>query len=140
MPQTKALDTLRASARRRCKFSTGSWQSWTSAHLTVSAFEAGLGPAGKYIVSFCLVTFAFTIIVNWAYFSERCFQYLGGRNVLAYRWVFTAFTLLGPFFPVALVWSLGDVLIGLLVLIHLLPLIYAVLKDRAAMMKDLLHV
>ncbi len=117
--------------------SKGQWQLYTSAHLTISSFVAGLGASGKYIVSFCLVTFAFTTMINWAHYSERCYHYLGGRNTMVFRLVFAAVTFIGPFFPVALVWSLGDVLIGVLVVVHLLPLVYIVLKNRTRMMKDL---
>ena len=117
--------------------SQGSWPDWTGAFLTVTSFQAVLGGAGKGLVIAALVIFAFTTIINWAYFSERCFEYLGGKNILAYRWFFAAVTFCGPFFPVAFIWSVGDVLIGLIIITHLLPLTYIVLRLRPIIMKDL---
>ena len=117
--------------------SAGAWQTWTGAFLVVSTFQSALGEMGKILIIAALVIFAFTTIINWAYFSERCFQYLGGKNVLAYRWFFTLVTFSGPFFPVALVWSSGDVLVGVILLLHLLPLTYAVIRHLPTLRADL---
>ncbi|WP_158498862.1 sodium:alanine symporter family protein [Magnetospira sp. QH-2] len=116
---------------------TGMWTDLTGAFLTVSVFEEMLGGPGRLFVTIALIIFAFTTIVNWAYFSERCFQYLGGTNVKAYRWFFAGVSFLGPFLPVAFVWSLGDILIGMLLLVHLLPLTYLVIRHHKTMMADL---
>ncbi|GAB6054415.1 sodium:alanine symporter family protein [Magnetospira thiophila] len=117
--------------------STDMWTDLTGAFLTVSVFEESLGGPGRTFVTLALVVFAFTTIVNWAYFTERCFQRLGGTNVLAYRWFFAGVSFVGPFLPVAFVWSMGDVLIGLLLLVHLLPLTYLILRHRRTMAADL---
>ena len=117
--------------------SQGDWQFMTGAHLTVSTFEDTLGMLGKVGVSLTLVVCAFTTIIGWSYFSERCFEYLGGRNRMAFRWFFTAITFIGPFLPVRLVWSSGDVLIGLIILLHLPALIYIVLKNLTILRTDL---
>lgn len=117
--------------------SVGSWQTWTGAFLAVSAFQSALGGVGKVLIIAALVVFAFTTIINWAYFSERCFEYLGGKNLLAYRWFFTCVTFCGPFFPVALLWSMGDVLIALILLTHLLPLTYILIRQLPTVMADL---
>lgn len=116
--------------------SLGQWQELTGAFLTASTFESALGYTGKIVVIACLIIFAFTTMINWAHFSERCFQYLGGKNVIAFRWFFTLVTFLGPFFPVALIWSTGDVLIGLIIILHLLSLTYILLKNLPVFIKD----
>ncbi|MBF0588393.1 MAG: sodium:alanine symporter family protein [Magnetococcales bacterium] len=120
--------------------SSGHWLEYNGAFLTVSAFERVLGAGGRYAVSACLVVFAFTTMINWAYFSERCFEFLGGRNLLAFRWIFVGVTFIGPFFPVKSLWSLADVLIGLMLILHLLPLTYIVLSRVPTMMRDLAHI
>lgn len=117
--------------------SDGFWPVFTGAHLTVSAFATALGAPGKLLVFACLVVFAFTTVVSWAHFSERCYEYLGGTDRLGYRLAFCAVTLIGPFFPVAWVWSLGDVLVGLLVLSHLLPLSVLLVRKLAQLRADL---
>ena len=117
--------------------SMGDWQTLTGAYLTVTSFQMGLGDTGRVLVFVCLGLFAFTTIISWAHFSERCFEYLGGRNVIAYRWFFAAITFCGPFFPVAFIWSLADVIIGLILIVHLLPLTYILIKTRHSLMKTL---
>ncbi len=117
--------------------SLGQWQDLTGAWLTVTSFQAGLGEMGRLLVFACLGVFAFTTIINWAYFSERCFEYLGGRNIRAYRWFFSVVSFCGPFFPVAFIWSLGDVVIGLMLIVHLLPLSYIFFKRLPEIGKDL---
>ncbi|MGN7612228.1 alanine/glycine:cation symporter family protein [Magnetococcales bacterium HHB-1] len=109
--------------------SSGGWSVWNGAYLTVSAFEAVWGLEGRVIVTICLIIFAFTTMINWAHFSERCFLYLGGQKKF-FRWLFVAITFSGPFMPIYLIWSLADVLIGLLIIVHLLSLTYLCLKLR----------
>ncbi|MBF0444661.1 MAG: sodium:alanine symporter family protein [Magnetococcales bacterium] len=115
----------------------GDWHGLTGAFLTVTAFQTGLGGVGRIVVFVCLGMFAFTTIVNWAYFSERCYEYLWGGNVVVYRWFFAGVTFCGPFFPVALVWSMADVVIGLILIVHLPLLTYIVLRTLPSMLKGL---
>ena len=117
--------------------STNYWSVSTGAHLTTLSFDSGLGGLGKILVIMCLIIFAFTTIVNYAYYSEKCFKYLGGKNEITFRWIFLGVTFIGPFFPVAFVWSLGDVLIGLLIVFHLIPLTYALISNLSVIKKDL---
>ncbi|MBF0448023.1 MAG: sodium:alanine symporter family protein [Magnetococcales bacterium] len=118
--------------------SVGDWHDLTGAYLTVSAFQTGLGPLGKFLVFTCLSLFAFTTIINWAYFSERCYEYLWGGNIVTFRWLFSAVTFCGPFFPVALVWSIADVVIGLMLILHLPLLTFVVLKTLPSLLQGLL--
>ncbi len=114
------------------------WLDKTGAFLTVSSFEHFLGANGRLFVTACLVVFAFTTIINWAHFSERCFEYLGGRDVQKFRWFFASLTFIGPFLPLAPLWSLGDVLIGTMILVNLLPLTFMVVRHADVMRHDLL--
>ncbi|MBF0453976.1 MAG: sodium:alanine symporter family protein [Magnetococcales bacterium] len=116
----------------------GDWHGLTGAYLTVTSFQAGLGGLGRVLVFVCLGMFAFTTIINWAYFSERCFEYLWGGNVKIYRWFFAGMTFCGPFFPVALVWSMADVVIGIMLLVHLPMLTYILLLKLPTIMQGLL--
>jgi len=109
--------------------SSGEWQQYTGAHLTARAFYNALGPTGYQIVSLCLIIFAFTTIIGWAFCSEKCFLYLGFKNIKIYRYLFVMVTFSGPFLSVAFVWSLADIIIGLLLLANLLPLTYILLRN-----------
>ncbi|MGN7613392.1 alanine/glycine:cation symporter family protein [Magnetococcales bacterium HHB-1] len=113
------------------------WIDLTGAYLTVTSFQEGLGNIGRLVVMVSLGLFAFTTIINWAYFSERCYTYLGGTGIKAYRWFFALVTFCGPFFPVAFIWSMGDVVIGLMLICHLLPLTYIVIKTLPSLKRDL---
>ncbi|OEJ64455.1 alanine/glycine:cation symporter family protein [Magnetovibrio blakemorei] len=115
----------------------GQWLDTTGAYLTVSSFTHFLGTGGRYMVTACLIVFAFTTIINWAHFSERCFVFLGGVNVKRFRLVFASMTFIGPFLPLAPLWSLGDIMVGSALLLHLLPLTYIVLKHTRVMRNDL---
>ena len=116
----------------------GKWMDTTGAYLTVTSFSHYLGGGGRVLVTACLVIFAFTTIINWAHFSERCFQHLGGTDVGRFRLFFAGVTFVGPFLPLRPLWSLGDLLIGLMLIVHLLPLTYIVIRHTRVMCLGLL--
>lgn len=113
------------------------WQHETGAYLTSKSFESGLGIAGQAVVVCSLATFAFTTIVAFAHISERCYEYLGGKERLVYRLVFLSVTFLGPFAKLAFVWSLSDIIIAVLIASHLLPLLYVTLLNFRQFSEDL---
>ncbi|MBF8273700.1 MAG: putative sodium:alanine symporter [Magnetococcales bacterium] len=115
----------------------GDWQQFTGAYLTATAFQTALGDIGRVVLFICLGMFGYTTIIGWAHFAERSFQFLGGRNVLAFRWVFAGMTFCGPFVPVGFIWSLADVVIGLMLLFHLLPMTFIVIKTLPELLNDL---
>ena len=75
----------------------GKWLDLTGAYLTVTSFADFLGAGGRVLVTACLVTFAYTTIINWAHFAERCFEYLGGTEIGRFRLFFAGATFVGPF-------------------------------------------
>ncbi|MBF0282493.1 MAG: sodium:alanine symporter family protein [Zetaproteobacteria bacterium] len=113
------------------------WLERTGAFLTVSSFHSFLGEPSLVFITCCLVVFAFTTIISWAHFGERCFQYLGGKNVMNFRWLFVAVCFIGPFLPLVSLWALGDIIIGCMILIHMIPLTYIVIRHLNTMKKDL---
>ena len=116
----------------------GKWLDLTGAYLTVTSFADFLGAGGRVLVTACLVTFAYTTIINWAHFAERCFEYLGGTEIGRFRLFFAGATFVGPFLPLRPLWAMGDVLIGLMLICHLLPLTYIVIRHTRVMRIDLL--
>ncbi len=115
----------------------GLWGDRTGALLTVSSFQYFLGDAGRVAVTVALSAFAFTTIINGAYFSERCFRYLGGKTELPYRKFFVSVTVIGPFMPLVPLWSIIDILVGLMAITHLLPLTYIMIRHAPTMLADL---
>lgn len=96
------------------------------AALTTAAFEAGLPFAiiGKYIVNIGLIFFAFTTILGWNYYGERCMEYLAGvRSIKVYRIVFIALVAIGPFLSLDLIFIIADIVNGLMALPNLIGII-----------------
>ncbi len=109
--------------------STGSHQTGLEgAAITANAFSTlfPLVPViGKALIASCLVFFAFTTILGWDYYGERCVEYLSkGRSlpVKIYRWVYILAVLTGPFLTVAFVWNFADALNGLMSFPNLIAL------------------
>ena len=106
--------------------------------ITTAAFQKGL-PFPPFIASFslmlCLVFFAFTTILGWDYYGERCLEYLFNRNkaaVTTYRWLYIICVFIGPYMTVAAVWNIADIFNALMAfpnLIALLALSGVVVKE-----------
>lgn len=106
---------------------TGAYSSpLEGAALTTAAFEAGLPFAviGKYIVNIGLIFFAFTTILGWNYYGERCAEYLlGVKSILPYRIVFIALVAVGPFLSLDLIFIIADIVNGMMAFPNLIGLI-----------------
>ncbi|WP_431813523.1 alanine/glycine:cation symporter family protein [Kocuria sp. cx-455] len=106
---------------------TGVWDQGedTAATMTGEAFAHGLpGTWGHLIVTVGLVLFAYSTILGWAYYGERCMERLFGRRaVMPYRVFFSVVVFIGATVPLAVVWSFSDVMNGLMALPNLLGLL-----------------
>lgn len=108
---------------------------YTGAVLTSQAFDVSIA-GGQYIVTVALVVFAFTTILGWSYYGERCWQYLfSEKSVMIYRafWVLAALSFAN--FKVDFVWNLSDTLNGLMAIPNLIgllllaPMVFKVTRD-----------
>lgn len=80
----------------------------------------------SFILMVCLVFFAFTTILGWNYYSERCLAYLaGGRAVFTriFRWVYIAAVAIGPYMTVSAVWTVADIFNGLMAVPNIIALL-----------------
>jgi AGCS family alanine or glycine:cation symporter len=104
---------------------TGSWTSGlTGAALTSAAFESALPGMGKFIVAFSSAMFAFTTILGWCVYSERCVIYLiGDKWVKPFRLLFTLAVPMGVLFTLDTVWLLADTLNALMAIPNLIGLL-----------------
>lgn len=96
------------------------------AALTTAAFESGLPIAvvGKYIVNVGLMFFAFTTIIGWNYYGERCIQYLFGiKGIKPYKILFIVLVGVGPFLPLEMIFIIADIVNGLMAFPNLVGLI-----------------
>ena len=105
---------------------TGAWQSGVAgAAMTNLAFSQGLGSnIGATIVTVGLLFFAFTTILGWCYYGERCFVYLAGiKGIKIYRLIFIVLVGCGAFIQLELIWILADIVNGLMAFPNLIALI-----------------
>jgi AGCS family alanine or glycine:cation symporter len=96
------------------------------AALTTEAFKAGipLGNLAVYIVNLGLMFFAFTTIIGWNYYGERCIEYLGGiKAIMPYKIVFIVLVAIGPFLRLGLILGIADIVNGLMAIPNLIGLI-----------------
>ncbi|MBS4174730.1 sodium:alanine symporter family protein [Bacillus sp. FJAT-49736] len=95
-----------------------------SSSLTVSAFEGFFPHVGGYIVTFGLIFFAYSTVIGWSYYGEKCVSYLlGDRSVFVYRVIFTIAVLIGSVSSLKIVWGISDVFNALMAIPNLIALL-----------------
>jgi AGCS family alanine or glycine:cation symporter len=105
---------------------TGAWQSDVAGTaMTNMAFTQGIGSQlGFYLVNIGLLFFAFTTIIGWNYYGERCTEYLlGVKAIKGYRWIFVLLVAAGAFLHLDLIWIIADIVNGLMAIPNLIGLI-----------------
>ncbi len=105
---------------------SGAWSSGENGvGLTQLAFRHGLpGQWGGWIVTVSLALFAFSTILGWSYYGEKAIEYLlGVRAILPYRLVFIAAIYFGAVRSLSFVWTVSDVMNGLMALPNLIGLL-----------------
>lgn len=109
----------------------GSWENGAleGVQVTTDAFRKGLyfipGEAAAFILMVCLVFFAFTTILGWDYYGERCLEYLSNgskKAVTVYRWLYILAVFIGPYMTVAAVWTIADIFNGLMAIPNIIAL------------------
>ena len=94
------------------------------AAMTESAFTMAFPAFGSILLLVGLVLFAFTTILGWNYYGERCVEYLMGvKAILPYRIIFICLIACGPFLKLEEIWVLADIVNGLMAIPNLIALI-----------------
>lgn len=129
---------------------TGAWkvEGLEGVQVTTYAFNNGLpfpSQVSSFILMLCLVFFAFTTILGWDYYSERCLEYLfnGKQKIIkVYRWLYILAVFIGPYMTVAAVWTIADIFNGLMAIPNMIALfalsgvVVAETKDFFKRMKE----
>ena len=105
---------------------TGQWtvKGLEGAPLTQAAFSTVFGSVGSIALTLCLVLFAFTTILGWSYYGERCFEFLfGTKGIWLYRSIFILMVAAGGFLKLDLIWIIADIVNGLMALPNLIALL-----------------
>lgn len=96
--------------------------------ITTKAFQVGLpfpDQVGAFLLMICLVFFAFTTILGWDYYSEKCLQYLVGEKktvLMAFRILYILAVFAGPYLKIDFVWTLADIVNALMAFPNLVAL------------------
>ncbi|NLY46462.1 MAG: sodium:alanine symporter family protein [Tissierella sp.] len=104
---------------------SGQWNgNLEGADMTNAAFGQGLPVGGTWIVTIGLILFAFTTILGWNYYGERCTEYLFGvKAIKVYRIIFIALVGMSPLLKLNTIWILADIVNGLMAIPNLIALI-----------------
>jgi AGCS family alanine or glycine:cation symporter len=104
---------------------SGVWTSGVSgAELTSMAFESALPGVGNYVVAIALAVFAFTTILGWSFYGERCMEFLfGARAVVPYRIAWILALPVGASLNLGFVWLVADTLNAMMALPNLIALL-----------------
>ncbi|HIZ08625.1 MAG TPA: alanine:cation symporter family protein [Candidatus Eubacterium avistercoris] len=109
---------------------TGAWKvdGLEGVEVTTYAFQQGLpfpSEVAAFILMICLVFFAFTTILGWDYYSERCLEYLSGgrmKAVKVFRWIYILAVFIGPYMTVSAVWTIADIFNGLMAIPNMIAI------------------
>ena len=119
---------------------SGVWTSGVSgAALSAAAFESAMPGVGGYILTIALVVFAFTTILGWSYFGEKCWEYMvGTKSILPFRILWVVAVPFGAIAHLDFAWLVADTLNGLMAIPNLLsllllsPIVVKLTKDHFA--------
>ncbi len=106
------------------------------AAITSNAFSQGLPEFGKYIVTLGLAFFAYTTILGWSFYGERCAEYLFGIKVIPiYRILWVLVVLISPMVDLKIIWIIAEILNGLMAIPNLIgllllsPIVFKITRD-----------
>ena len=104
---------------------TGAHQSdLDGAAMTAFAFEKGLYGYGHYLVGIGLIFFAYSTMIAWSYYGDRCAEYLFGEKAIPiYRWVFVSAITVGAVGGLRVIWTITDILNALMAIPNLIGLL-----------------
>ena len=95
----------------------------TGSTMVMAAFDSTY-PGLQYVVVIGLIMFAFTTVLAWGYYGEKCVEYLfGTKSILIYRYIYTAMVLVGALLKLELVWALADIANGFMAIPNLIAII-----------------
>lgn len=104
---------------------SGVWTGTTNgAEMTQAAFATTYGSLAPFILTISLALFAFTTIIGWNYYGERCWEYLfGTKTIKLYRIGYIAILASAVFLKLEAIWSLADIVNGLMAIPNLIALL-----------------
>lgn len=96
---------------------------------------------GPILLTIGIITFAFSTVLGWAYYGERCVEYIGGKRVLViYRVIYIAVAVIAPVSALNLVWTIADILNALMSIPNLVAVLLlsgVIVRDTRKYINDL---
>lgn len=104
---------------------TGAWKSGkTGVEATTLAFQSVFGTAGSMILGIAIILFAYSTILGWSYYGEKCVAYLFGEGAVRYyKAIFIVMIAIGANLKLGIVWTFADIANGLMAIPNLIGLI-----------------
>lgn len=104
---------------------TGAWKSGkTGVEATTLAFQSVFGTAGSMILGIAIILFAYSTILGWSYYGEKCVAYLFGESAVKYyKAIFIVMIAIGANLKLGIVWTFADIANGLMAIPNLIGLI-----------------
>jgi alanine or glycine:cation symporter, AGCS family len=94
------------------------------ASMALKAFDS-IFPGGRVIVTIAIIPFAYSTILGWAYYGEKCVEYLfGARKIALYRFLFTVMAIPGCLLSLKVVWGFANIMNGLMAFPNLVGLFF----------------
>jgi AGCS family alanine or glycine:cation symporter len=95
-----------------------------SSSVTATAYSAGLGQAGGWVIGISVVLFAFSTMLSWSYYGDRSAEFMfGERAIMPYRLIFIFLIVIGASVPLPMVWNMADIATVLMAIPNLFALI-----------------
>lgn len=117
--------------------STGAWnntENLSGVNMTILAFDTGLPGFGKYVVSAGVTLFAYSTMISWSYYGEKCIEYLAGeRAITPYRWLYITILFLGSGWRLQPVLDFSDIMYASMIVPNLFATILLSIRVRDAM-------
>ncbi|UCD57572.1 MAG: alanine:cation symporter family protein, partial [Candidatus Hydrogenedentota bacterium] len=116
--------------------STGAWtntENLSGVNLTILAFDSGLPGFGKYVVSAGVTLFAYSTMISWSYYGEKCIEYLAGSwAITPYRWVYITVLFLGCIWKLQPVLDFSDIMYACMIVPNLTGTLLLAFRVRRA--------
>ncbi len=106
--------------------SSGKWSTGLlGADLAIAAFSTGLKSFAPYAISFSILFFAFSTLISWSFYGEKCLEYIlkTDRYNIVYKLLFVCIIVIGSTTKLTLVWDISDTLNGFMAIPNLIGIL-----------------
>lgn len=102
-------------------------------NMTAAAFESALAGFGQYFMPVAVTLFAYSTLISWSYYGERCVNYIFGRKgILPYKLIFCVMAVVGAVWDLAPVVNFADIMLALMVVPNMIAISLLAKKVREA--------